>query len=304
MGPVFWFFMFFIVCTSTVALALSVTMPRQPGPPGRIGPTGSAFIGLLPVSSGGTNSAGPLIGSKLMISTLDSIIEGTSSINPTFETMTLTSSQDAVLPSSGALVVAGSALVNGTVRVGRNLNVLSSTNAAEPGQGSIVTEGGIVAKKSLVVGNTSSDNGIYFFNNIVDYQPSKLNFNEETKVELSFIDSQTNEVIIATTGSFTFSLLRIGPAVTFCLGQVIFENGNPGSSGVIYSTNVLPLRFRPASLINQPCTIGQVSGSLHFGTVSIATSGVVTITNNFSTPTPWPSTNALIQGFSVNWTVT
>jgi len=134
------FFVMVSIALSVVAIVLASVLPRVAGLKGSTGPQGSTgIVGLLPVSIGGTNNPGPLVGGNFMISTNDSIIEGQSTTNPAFQSVTfplsqpLDSYQETVLllefrDSTGAVITA----INGTsfdhklVKVGKQVTMWMS----------------------------------------------------------------------------------------------------------------------------------------------------------------------------------
>jgi hypothetical protein len=85
-----------VLARSVSAIRIGTADTGIPGPIGNTGDTGSSFPPsvVLSIESGGTNSSTALMGSKLIVSNSNQIVEGTSLLNPTFDSIIL---EDSIL---------------------------------------------------------------------------------------------------------------------------------------------------------------------------------------------------------------
>lgn len=231
MVPLWLYLLVFIsIVLATAAIAVACVVPGTAGPSGPAGPqgdggvTGPPFLGVLPVESGGTNSSDTLLGGNIMISSgSNSIVEGTSATQPTFSLLTLTSTTDSTSIGTGSLVTAGGLGVAKKANFGSNVVVSATTDSSTSVNGAIYTPGGIRCDKSLVIGKNTTMSGLQMINSVLFYNPSVLNYYEETALAVPMRDPATVGVSNVI-GSFDLRITRIGSMITVWLNQVTFTD--------------------------------------------------------------------------------
>jgi hypothetical protein len=310
-SPSAWYFLaaFFAVVLAAVAIAVGMTTP---GLVGKTGPTGSQgspgqtgppILGILGVESGGTNSNATLQGNKLIVSDVfgKKMVEGTSSADPSFSTLTLTSSQDSTSPGSGSFVAAGGLGILKNASVGKNVKVYGTQDATSSDSGSIVTYGGLGVAKSVVVGTSTTTYGITMNNDTVSYVPSVLNYYEEYAQIMLFEDQGVP--VVAQSNPFTLRLVRTGKSIVGFLPNVLFDDPAPTPGPSIVSTQPIPVRFRPTLRFQIPIITSNGTGR-YIGRFNVSTSGILTIRLSFDPNVlfSFSATNNEVEGVSCSWT--
>ena len=197
----------------------------------------SNVTGILPIANGGTNSNTALTNGNIIVSSAGKLIEGTSSSNPTFSNVTLTS----LAPVLPVLTNSSNTLVSGQISLANSVtNVLPIANGGTNSSTALTNGNIIVSSAGKLIEGTSSATPSFTgitVSGLTASQPVVTNASKglaSGQINLASSSFVSGILPIANGGTNSSSALANGNLMISSGGQIIegTSSSNPSFSGI------------------------------------------------------------------------